>query len=76
MSGDYQASRTRRSAIKAHALAVRAGSAGRPKSSPSASNAEGGGHRASRTRGSAVKAHAHCADWLGMAADEQHQREQ
>ena len=36
----------------------------------------GGGHRASRTRRSAVEAHAHCADWLGMEADEQHQREQ
>ena len=31
---------------------------------------------ASRTRRSAVKAHTHGADWLGLAAEEQHEREQ
>ena len=55
---------------------VLTGLAGRLKSSPSASNAEGGGHRASRTKRSAVEARAHCAGGLGMAADEQQQCEQ
>ena len=71
ISRGHRASRTRRSAVQTHTRR-----ADWLKSSTSVSDAEGGGHRASRTGGSAVKAHAYCADWLGMAADEQHQREQ